>query len=177
MVSRTFPRRILHFSYPRLLCTINLFRGFQPSNSQLSLSLNSKFVSAISMRFYSFHSVYTCLPRPILVSGCFLAFLVGISKCWQSSLGSTSESSLICLSYESIRRLPGSNGHPFPLPSPPSFCSDFPDSGDPLQVNRETASERVAVWISPSPLLSGDIFLSRKVNLAYLDLKKVRRGG
>ena len=54
----------------------------------------------------------------------------------------------------------------------PSFRSDFPDSGDPLQVNRER--ER-AVWISPSPPLSGDIFLSRKVNLAYLDLKKVRR--
>ena len=52
-----------------------------------------------------------------------------------------------------------------------SFCPDFPRFP---QVNRGS-TERERGWISPSPLLSGDIFPSRKVNLAYLDLKKVRR--
>ena len=57
-----------------------------------------------------------------------------------------------------------------PLRSPQVFAPIFPDS---LKSTGGAPSERG--WISPSPLLSGDIFPSRKVNLAYLDLKKVRR--
>ena len=57
---------------------------------------------------------------------------------------------------------------PLPLGS---FCSDFLDSVERLETRRLKSTAR----ISPSPPLSGDIFLSRKVNLAYLDLKKVRR--
>ena len=107
--------------------------------------------------------------------GAFWRFwLISVNAGWQSSLGSTSEASLICLSYESIRRLPGSDGHPFPLlPSFPKFSLRFSRFRRPAS-SQQRERER-AVWISPSPLLSGDIFLSRKVNLAYLDLKKVRR--
>ena len=111
--------------------------------------------------------------------GAFWRFwLISVNAGWQSSLGSTSEASLICLSYESIRRLPGSDGRtPFPPPSilPQVFAQIFPIPETRFKsTERERGRER-AVWISPSPLLSGDIFLSRKVNLAYLDLKKVRR--
>ena len=60
-------------------------------------------------------------------------------------MGAPSEAALICLSYESIRRLPGSNGaHPSFPPSPPtsSFCSDFPIPAPPTPTEVNTQRKR-----------------------------------